>query len=352
ARRERARARAERPHAGRGWERPLGIVLLTRLFEAFPELASTSGLLLSPFVAQLARLRDFVEERGLESWRASTVHAEQGAEAEVVVFDPVHAGSTAWDEIEWRRLVNVGLSRARASVLLLASRDELRQPFLRPLIDLMGTYRLRRGQLERIDLADVRKVSERRNGARAPGPLVREGHRLGAQIAHRRNLHALPGHEQERLSHMTLDEGPRLVRGVAGSGKTWVAAHWAIRSLVDAPAEARLLFVYGNQALHALIDRSLAAVASELGIAWPDRRLELRHAGEVLLGNLPRLQIERWDYDAMATALATVELEPAYDALFIDEAQDFGEAALRQLFRLVRARRDARGGELKAIRMF
>ena len=53
----------------------------------------------------------------------------------MVVFDTVNAGSCGWPHDEWKRLVNVGLSRAREFVLLLASRAEMNEPYLRPLLD-------------------------------------------------------------------------------------------------------------------------------------------------------------------------------------------------------------------------
>src|SRR5690606_25777151 len=104
----------------------------------------------------------FLAERELEGhWRASTVHAQQGGEADVVIFDAVHASSTAWDEVEWRRLINVGLSRARASALFIASREELRQPFIAPLVALMGPHRLARGALEPMPLEALGRAAPR-----------------------------------------------------------------------------------------------------------------------------------------------------------------------------------------------
>lgn len=51
-----------------------------------------------------------------------------------MIFDTVNAGSTAWPFEEWKRLVNVGLSRAREFVILLASRAEMQEPYLRSLV--------------------------------------------------------------------------------------------------------------------------------------------------------------------------------------------------------------------------
>src|SRR5262249_12087352 len=78
------------------------------------------------------------------SWAAGTVHARQGTEADVVVFDTVNAGSCGWPYDEWKRLVNVGLSRAREFVLILASRAEMSEPYLRPLLDTLAPRVLKR----------------------------------------------------------------------------------------------------------------------------------------------------------------------------------------------------------------
>ena len=91
-------------------------------------LRKASGLFVSPFVAQARDIRRFFAEEGLDSWSAATVHSQQGTEADFVIFDTVNAGSCGWPYDEWKRLVNVGLSRAREFVLLLASRAEMREP--------------------------------------------------------------------------------------------------------------------------------------------------------------------------------------------------------------------------------
>ncbi len=62
------------------------------------------------------------------------MHQQQGAEADVVIFDTVNAGSTCWPLDEWERLINVAASRAKKLFVLLATRDEARQPFLAPLV--------------------------------------------------------------------------------------------------------------------------------------------------------------------------------------------------------------------------
>src|SRR5690606_36351646 len=186
--------------------------------------------------------------------------------------------------------------------------------------------------------------------ARAPA-VPRGAYRIGDQLALRRRLEPVLGHEQERLRRLSLDAGPRLVRGVAGSGKTLIAASWAIRTLRDAPPHARLLFVYGNQALAALLRRTLHDAAQELGVRFPDPRLELAHAGDLLARLAPDFTGERWDYEGLAGALEQSEIIPELDALFIDEAQDLGESALRQLVRFVKPTAEGDEEPKRAVRI-
>ena len=62
---------------------------------------------------QASAMRQFFSQKGLSGWRSSTVHSQQGTEADIVIFDTVNAGSYGWSYDEWQRLINVGVSRAK-----------------------------------------------------------------------------------------------------------------------------------------------------------------------------------------------------------------------------------------------
>lgn len=359
-----ARTRGERPRSGRGWERRMSREVVQRLFDAEPELRAATGLVLSPFVAQVRAYEALLRELGLASWSATSVHRQQGGEADYVFFDTVHASSTGFDETQWRRLVNVALSRARRCVVVLANRDELAQPFMRDLLPLLEPVVLRRGVLEaarppegartargyRIDPASAISLAaephahayvaaERVSSARA--------HTLGAQIDARTRLRRVFSEEQERIRRMRIDDGPRLVRGVAGSGKTLIAAHWAWTELAQAGPEAKLVFAVGNATLCELVRRTLAAAAAELGGVYPDPRLEVLHTREFLARGLPEgappLPRGGDPIEAVVEALEGVPARPRVDVLYVDEAQDLGERALRALLRTVKPRAPSAG---------
>jgi len=88
-------------------------------------------LVLTPFVAQRKLIRKMLDARGLTKVRVSTVHAAQGAERHVVIFDQVKGNSTFLNKPENRkRLLNVAISRAQACFILIASAGDLEHPLL------------------------------------------------------------------------------------------------------------------------------------------------------------------------------------------------------------------------------
>ena len=241
--------RADRGPGNRSWVRSRTRDILGRVFSDRAVQAS-NGLFLSPFVAQARDVASFLAERNLTSWTASTVHSQQGAEADIVLFDTVNAGSTCWSIEEWRRLVNVGLSRAREFLVLLASRAEMQSPFLRPLLNHLKPRVLKHigSAFKWIEVLppDINDVAE----ATAKDPNL-----LGFQIIQRKAMRPVLSFDQQRLCGYRMDGKPRLVRGVAGSGKTAVLAHWLAKTLgtQDADAGGKVWVVYANKALARLL---------------------------------------------------------------------------------------------------
>lgn len=91
----------------------------------------TQVLVLTPFVAQRKLIRKMLDARGLTKVRVSTVHAAQGAERRVVIFDPVKGNSSFLNKPENKaRLLNVAISRAQACFVLIASVGDLQHPLL------------------------------------------------------------------------------------------------------------------------------------------------------------------------------------------------------------------------------
>ena len=278
---------------------------------------------------------------GIKGWDASTVHSQQGTEADIVVFDTVNAGSYNWPYDEWKRLVNVAISRAREAVIVLASRSEMEEPYLRPLAASLSPCIL----VKRGDQLCWKEVDGERT-TDGEQPLTGTEDNLGGQIAQRKAMRAVLSQEQQRLSNLELDGKPRLVRGVAGSGKSVVLATWLAKTVRRHTAEKRFRVwaVYANRSLHKLLRESIeAAWGNGDRSSFPWNGVQLLHVKDVLAGLLPSVSMSmdsfEFDYDKAAEEFLNrqdaASLLPRCDALFIDEAQDMGPNTLRLLLSLV-----------------
>jgi len=335
--------RAERGPGNRSWVRAATLKILRRLFSD-PTFTTSHGLFISPFKAQAKQITTMLAESGHASWSSSTVHSQQGSEADVVIFDTVNAGSYGWPYDEWKRLVNVALSRSRESVIFIASRAEMDEPYLRPLLRFLSPRVLRK-QGKKIFWEEVpAKIQS--------GPVNEDMTKaidsLGYQITKRRELRPVLSQEQERLCRLELDGKPRLVRGVAGSGKTVVLAHWLMQTVkrLEGQADMRIWAVFANRSLQSLIGSSIESAWDKEtdGKPFPWDRVSLYHIREILDVLLPEvgrsMREFQYEYDVAAEAyLEKVDVDtiaPRCDALFIDEAQDLGPQTLKLLTNLVR----------------
>jgi hypothetical protein len=216
------------------------------------------------------------------------------------------------------------------------------QPYLRPLLETLSPRVFRRAD-RKLVLADVPAHS-----TVEVAPHISENPELlGNQLTQRKSLRPVMSAEQQRLCGYRMDGKPRLVRGVAGSGKTWVLAYWlhkTVQGLAGRP-DARVWAVYANQALRRLIEDTIDEAWRADGAKGqsPLGRVQLRHVKDLLqdLFREARLQWpgDRWDYNAQAAEYLKhrpfEQVEPLCDAMFIDEAQDMGPNTLKLLSALV-----------------
>jgi len=89
---ELATIRAGRGPGNRSWVREITPAVLEKLFSD-PHLRAADGLFISPFKGQAQVVGELLASWGLTNWNASTVHSQQGSEADVVIFDTVNASS-------------------------------------------------------------------------------------------------------------------------------------------------------------------------------------------------------------------------------------------------------------------
>ena len=350
--------RADRGPGNKSWTREGTLAVLKSLF-ADPEMQRSNGLFITPFRAQATEVAVFLTSNRCLTWSSATVHSCQGAEADIVIFDTVNAGSYGWPSAEWKRLVNVAISRARECLILIASCSEMEEPYLRPLKPLLSPrILLKRGRnwewtTPGLEEPDLEVESE---------PLFPNPGCLGAQLHSRQLQRPVLSYEQQRLCGLRMDGKPRLVRGVAGSGKTVVLAHWMMQTIRRTWHQENYTIwaVFGNRSLEGLIRRCIDSAWDKEsgGRDFPWCRVELVHINDLLQQLLRQARLPadiNFDYDrgaaSLLSAMSGKGITPRCDALFVDEAQDMGPQTIRLLHELVRpSEADANGG--RAINIF
>ena len=357
------RIRASRGSGNKSWVRNATGDVIQKLFED-DHFKNSRGLFVSPFRAQANVVSRLFARWNASTWTASTVHCQQGAESDIVIFDSVNAGNPVWPITQWQRLVNVAISRAREAVIVIASRAEMEEPHLRPLADTLTPAVLDRDgetfQWRRVDPHQNRPSLNREHENGLPTSDWQPKHNLGSQFADNKRIRPVLTREQQRLSQLRLDGKPRIVRGVAGSGKSLVLSNWVARtaesydsSTDHADGEPRRIWaVFANRSLKKLLqDGMVAAWESNQRESllesrpFPWHHVRLIHIRDLLGDILSEVGLNatrfRFDYNRAAIEfLDRVKpgcIEQRCDALFIDEAQDMGPETLRLLFSLIRS---------------
>ncbi|MCP4499872.1 MAG: AAA family ATPase [Deltaproteobacteria bacterium] len=375
----RGRFAATRGAQNASWERPAALEFLKLLFENHPRLRTMNGLFLSPFVAQVKTVKKWLTTEKLSSWYCSSVHQQQGAEADVVIFDAVNAASNGFSHFEWKRLINVAMSRARRQFFLLASKQEMAQPHTRALPQLLTPSTLR-GRGSRAKWTETAFVSPKTN----KGPLYddksvfsenaddvnrglqlrKDTPSLGTQLAALDRRNPILSAEQSALCNLQLDHKPRLVRGVPGSGKTIVLAHWLAKTLLNDDIKD-IWVVFGNRTLEGLLRNTATNAFHALGgDEFPADRVRWQHIGEVLsraeqqLGLATPQGPDFFHYDNRSANLLAKkkadddeELPFRAQVLFVDEAQDLGPRTLHLLSDMVE-QRDVQDPNSRAMLIF
>ena len=370
--------RADRGPGNKSWIRAITPSILQKLFTN-PQVRASNGMFISPYKAQAQWIADLLGQWDMPTWESSTVHSQQGSESDIVIFDTVNAGSYNWPFDEWKRLINVALSRAREAVVVLASRNEMDEPYLRPLIQNLspallvanhsgyvwqptGAIVSAKQQSNTQQPKAQRSVAETKADYQVkPNSKPRQRVsqlRIGDQFNDRKQLKPVLSREQQRLSNLELDGKPRLVRGVAGSGKSLVLCNWLAKTAqrFHHQVDQRIWAVYANRSLHKLFRESIETAWEHLHegelLSRPDfpwQRVSLMHVKDVLAGLLPSVKMSMteygFDYDRAAAEFLNRqdadELLPRCSALFIDEAQDMGPSTLRLLLSIVEKSDDA-----------
>jgi superfamily I DNA/RNA helicase len=310
---------ASRAENGRGYVRTHSAGLAIALAN-IAVAAKRRVLVLTPYRAQVNELERAAEQSGMDRslLTISTIHRQQGTEAEVVIVDTV-AGGRPFPDDELLPMLNVAASRAREYLFLLSAPAEAERRIPGYLARLLKPHGVKRmSPLQLVATADPFD---------APPPLPARS-TLGREIQSISARGALFTGEQVTLFRRRIDEGHHLVRGVAGSGKTYVLANW-VAGVLEADPKAAVLVSYFNKALGLLIERLVHDALELRGLARLHQQVNIRHV-HVLWNTAPG----------------------SYDSVFIDEAQDMGGPELNHLFSLARSRSTAEGQSRRSFNLF
>lgn len=153
---------------------------------------------------------------------------------------------------------------------------------------------------------------------------------------------AMLDHQQEVLARQ-FDAGHRIISGPSGSGKTLVLIHKAVFLKSYNPAIKSILFVCFNITLAHYIKRLLAERHVPMGPAG----VEVCHFFELcakITGEAIHYEKEEPDYYDTVVQLALEkipEIDLRYDAILIDEGQDFNEDMYRVVLGLLNPATDS-----------
>ncbi len=299
-----------RGESGSGYQRELSAELALQLAGQAVR-AGLKVLCVTPYRAQAQLLRRLGQRAGLrqELFAASTIHRQQGTQYDVVLVDTV-AGGRPFPPHTLVPLLNVAASRAQDYLFVLASREEARSGVARGFFSLLPLLRATAGDVPRLEPVPVRTPGP-------PLPPPPPPTTLGGEITNSRASRPLFTQEQVSLFERRFDDGHHLVRGVAGSGKTYVLAHWAARYLMEHP-QARVLVSFFNRSLVPLVDALLGEALVKRAGAERARRL--------------RAQVTVKHVGALRRPIPG-----GFDAVFVDEAQDMDARALAALYGMARA---------------
>lgn len=310
---------ASRAENGRGYVRSHSATIALALATTAAA-AKRRVLVLTPYRAQVTEMERVAEQNGFDRrlLTISTIHRQQGTEADVVIVDTV-AGGRPFPDDELLPMLNVAASRAREFLFLLSAPAEAERRIPGYLARLLKPHAVRKLSPLQLELVSDPFDTQ-------PPPPARST--LGLEIQSIAARGALFTGEQMTLFRRRIDEGHHLVRGVAGSGKTYVLANW-VAGVLEADPHAAILVSYFNKALGLLIERLVHDALELRGIARLRSQVNIRHV-HVLWNTAPG----------------------SYDSVFVDESQDMGGPELNHLFSLARPRTSDDGQSRRSFNLF
>lgn len=187
-----------------------------------------------------------------------------------------------------------------------------------------------------------------RSGSGQLGSIAKD---LGSAIRHLDREIALLDNEQEKAA-LQIAPGPQCIRGLAGTGKTVLLAMKAANIHLHYP-ERKILFTFHTQSLYnqtkALITKFYRFYSDtdpdwdflHVRHAWGGRTREgvyselcARHGQRPLTFDEAKARNWKLPFQACCEHALTFEIQPYYDFILVDEAQDFPQHFFPVLYRL------------------
>jgi hypothetical protein len=137
-------------------------------------------LVLTPFRAQRRLIRACLKQiDGLPGKKVSvsTVHRSQGTERHTIIFDPVQGENNFLLTDDAKRLINVAISRAKARFVLILSPNDMKNPVLRQVANVIDA------QEESVDVVAVEDLARQPGFPDcAKGKVIKWGGRVGRVV--------------------------------------------------------------------------------------------------------------------------------------------------------------------------
>lgn len=160
----------------------------------------------------------------------------------------------------------------------------------------------------------------------------------------------------QRQISMQIPNGPQRIRGLAGTGKTVVLSLKAALTVLRKP-EYKILYLFNTQSLYNLIERQIGDYyAKEAKSSLPQGSIDILHAwggrttGEGLYSKICNIygitpltlrDVPR-DIDQLGYIFRDLEakfgekIQPIYDMVLVDEAQDFPNEVFNIIYRITK----------------
>ncbi|HEY3301407.1 MAG TPA: ATP-binding domain-containing protein [Methylophilaceae bacterium] len=222
--------------------------------------------------------------------------------------------------------------------------------------DLMSLPRI---QLTADDLQEIRSIIEgfkalAKTKARDIAP---DGSQPKAEVLRKLEEEIANFDAHQRTAALTVALGPQRIRGLAGSGKTIILAWKAAHILLTDPTK-KILFTFYTKSLYDLIRKQITRFYRHFRDSDPDwSNLHVLHAwgGSQEAGVYYNTCMEhgvfpkRWDsvknlidpFKFICEELTKkTNIEPKYDVVLVDEAQDLPDSFFHLLFHLTKGQRD------------